>query len=187
MAREVESVYGEALFEAARDKGRLQDIYEEAGAVIIGLDDNPELVSILENPSIDSEQKEALLKNVFDGRVDELIRNTLVMAVEKGHSRYLTKILKVFVKNARKELGIGEASVKTAFELSDEQKKQIETKIKDTAKFKEVIINYKVDKSLIGGMIIKIGDRVVDSSISNQLESLRKSLMKGQQANEVKS
>lgn len=187
MAREVESVYGEALFEAARDKGRLQEIYEEAGAVIIGLDENPELISILENPSIDSDKKEALLKGIFDGRVDELIGNTLMMAVEKGHSRSLTKILKVFIKNARTELGIGEASVKTAFELSDKQKAEVEAKIKDTAKFKEVIIDYKVDKSLIGGMIIKIGDRVVDSSISNQLESLRKSLMKGQQANEVKS
>ena len=86
-----------------------------------------------------------------------------------------------------KELGIGEATVRTAFDLSDAQKKQVEDKILTTAKFNEVIIDYKVDKSLIGGMIIKIGDRVVDSSIANQLESLRKSLMKGQQANEVKS
>ncbi|HCA20756.1 MAG TPA: ATP synthase F1 subunit delta [Lachnospiraceae bacterium] len=187
MAREIESVYGGALFEAAVEKGRLRELYEEAGAVIIGLDDNPELVSILENPSIDSDKKEELLKAIFSGRVDELIANTLMLAVEKGHSRYLTKILNVFIKAAMKELGIGEATVRTAFDLSDAQKKQVEDKILTTAKFNEVIIDYKVDKSLIGGMIIKIGDRVVDSSIANQLESLRKSLMKGQQANEVKS
>ena len=187
MAREIESVYGGALFEAAVEKGRLRELYEEAGAVIIGLDDNPELVSILENPSIYSDKKEELLKAIFSGRVDELIANTLMLAVEKGHSRYLTKILNVFIKAAMKELGIGEATVRTAFDLSDAQKKQVEDKILTTAKFNEVIIDYKVDKSLIGGMIIKIGDRVVDSSIANQLESLRKSLMKGQQANEVKS
>ena len=187
MAREIESVYGGALFEAAVEKGRLRELYEEAGAVIIGLDDNPELVSILENPSIDSDKKEELLKAIFSGRVDELIANTLMLAVEKGHSRYLTKILNVFIKAAMKELGIGEATVRTAFPLTDAQKKQVEDKILTTAKFNEVIIDYKVEKSLIGGMIIKIGDRVVDSSIANQLESLRKSLMKGQQANEVKS
>ena len=104
MAREIESVYGGALFEAAVEKGRLRELYEEAGAVIIGLDDNPELVSILENPSIDSDKKEELLKAIFSGRVDELIANTLMLAVEKGHSRYLTKILNVFIKAAMKEL-----------------------------------------------------------------------------------
>lgn len=179
MAREIESVYGGALFDAADEGGKLRDIYEQAGAVIIGLDENPELVSILENPSIGSEERTELLKNIFGGRVDELILNTLMLAVDKGHSRYLTGILRFFNKKAMNKLGIGEAAVSTAFPLTDAQKKEVEAKILSSAKFNEVIVEYKVDKSLIGGMIIKIGDRVVDSSIANQLESLRKSLMKG--------
>ena len=72
--------------------------------------------------------------------------------------------------------------VKTAMPLGQEQKKKIEQKLLDTTKFKEVEMHYEVEESLIGGMKIRIGDRVVDSSIETKLSQLTKQLMKVQLA-----
>ena len=66
--------------------------------------------------------------------------------------------------------------------LGQEQKKKIEQKLLDTTKFKEVEMHYEVEESLIGGMKIRIGDRVVDSSIETKLSQLTKQLMKVQLA-----
>ena len=91
-----------------------------------------------------------------------------------GHKYQLDKI---------KELkGIGVVYVKTAMPLGQEQKNKIQQKLLDTTRYKKVEMHYEVDESLIGGMKIRIGDRVVDSSIETKLSQLTKQLMKVQLA-----
>ena len=71
------------------------------------------------------------------------------------------------------------AFVTTPAELSEAQKKAVQEKLLATTRYSSMEMNYQTDESLIGGMVIRIGDRVVDSSIRSRLESLRKSLMSG--------
>ena len=87
-----------------------------------------------------------------------------------------------FLDKIKELKGIGVVYVKTAMPLGQEQKKKIEQKLLDTTKFKEVEMHYEVEESLIGGMKIRIGDRVVDSSIETKLSQLTKQLMKVQLA-----
>ena len=75
------------------------------------------------------------------------------------------------------ELKIGRAEVSSAVPLSDIQREKVENKLLETTGFSKLNVNYKVDKTLIGGVVIKIGDRVVDSSVKTSLETLRKSLL----------
>ena len=85
-------------------------------------------------------------------------------------------ILASFINMVKEYKKIGIAYVQTPADLTDAQKKRIEQKLLDTTGYVKMEMNYSIDKSLIGGMKIRIGDRVVDSSISTKLNELAKDL-----------
>ena len=87
-------------------------------------------------------------------------------------------ILDYFLSEVKKYKGIGIAYVTTAAALRDGQKAEVEQKLLKTTSFKKMEMHYAVDESLIGGMVIRIGDRVVDSSIKTRLNELTRQLMK---------
>ena len=177
MAREVESVYGNALFEAAKDEGRLNELFGESESLQEIICGNPELSRVLTHPDIKSDEKLALIDNIFAGRADGLFVETMKLAIDKGHSGHIAGILRFFSDRVMEELKIGRAEVSSAVPLSDIQREKVENKLLETTGFSKLNVNYKVDKTLIGGLVIKIGDRVVDSSVKTSLESLRKSLI----------
>ena len=81
-----------------------------------------------------------------------------------------------FIGLVKEQKGIGIAYVETPAELTDEQKKQVEEKLLETTRYQSFEMHYTCDESLIGGMVIRIGDRVVDSSIRTKLYELSKNL-----------
>ena len=100
------------------------------------------------------------------------------MVVEKGHINSIVSILNYFIKQVKKAKNIGVASVTSAVSLTDSQKADIEKRLIETTHYDSMEIEYKVDKSLIGGLVIRIEDRVVDSSIKTKLEGMSKALAK---------
>ena len=157
MAKLVSKTYGDALFELALSKDVLKDIWDEVTAVGQIWKDNADLESLMEHPRIDIEEKVQLIKNIFEGRVSDIMTGFLVTVLEKGRASELENIFDYFTDRAREYYNIGVAYVTSAVELNDSQKKQVEPK-------------------LIGGMIIRIGDRVMDNSIRNKLNTLSRTL-----------
>ena len=102
----------------------------------------------------------------------------LVIIVEKDRGSEIADILKLFQAKVREYKKIGVALVTSAIELSTEQKQKVEQKLLQQTDYESFEVEYKVDDSLIGGMIIRIGDRVVDSSIRSKLDNLTKELRK---------
>ena len=88
----------------------------------------------------------------------------------------MLSVFDYFIDLVKEEKKIGIASVTTAVRLSDKQKAKVEQKLLDTTKYETFEMNYSVDASLIGGMVIRIGDRVVDSSIKTKLYELSREL-----------
>jgi len=86
--------------------------------------------------------------------------------------------LEYFLSLVKAKQGIGVASVTSAEELSESQKKAVEEKLLATTGFKTMEMSYSVDKSIIGGLVIRIGDRIVDSSIQTRINELKKQLLK---------
>ena len=103
----------------------------------------------------------------------------------KGKGRFceIEEILGYFIFKVWEEKKIGVACVTSAIVLSDEQKKAIEAKLLETTSYVEIRTRYEVDESLIGGMVIRIGDRVVDSSVKSKLEKMARELNKIQLSN----
>lgn len=176
MAKQVDTTYGNALFELAVEENIVDSLYEEANQLITILKDNEELIKLLNHPQIEKSEKKNLIERIFGKRVSDEITGLMIMVVEKGHITSMIDIFEFFVKQVKKAKNIGVASVTSAISLSDSQKAAIEKRLLQTTHYTSMEIDYKVDKSIIGGLVIRIEDRVVDSSIKTKLDNMSKAL-----------
>ena len=178
MAKLVSKVYGDALFEAAREVGRMDDIYVEVQELQKLLRENEDLQKMMENPKVIREDKENVIETVFRGRISDEIVELMKLMIAKGRYSNIESVFDYFIGLVKEEKKIGIAYVTTAVELTDGQKDEIVRRLLETTRYESFEMNYAVDASLIGGMVIRIGDRVVDSSIKTKLYELSKSLRK---------
>ncbi|MGN0512839.1 MAG: ATP synthase F1 subunit delta [Lachnospiraceae bacterium] len=178
MAKLVKATYGDALFELAVEENKTDVLFEEAQAVIKAFADNDELVRFLNHPKIETNKKQEVIENIFKDFVSKDMLGFLTLIVNKGRYNSIPEILVYFTDKVKEYKRIGVAYVTSASKLSDKQKEDVENKLLKTTSYKSFEMNYKVDESLIGGMIIRIGDRVVDSSIKTKLSELTKELLK---------
>lgn len=178
MAKLVSKVYGDALLEAAREAGRMDDMYEEVLELQKLLQANEELQKMMENPKVIREDKENVIETVFRGRISDEIVELMKLMIAKGRYSNIESVFDYFIGLVKEEKKIGIAYVTTAVELTDGQKDEIVRRLLETTRYESFEMNYAVDASLIGGMVIRIGDRVVDSSIKTKLYELSKSLRK---------
>lgn len=178
MAKLVSKVYGDALFDAARESGRMDSIYEEMQSLQKILKENEDFRKMMENPKVMREDKESVIETVFGGRISDEIVGLMKLLIVKGRYSKIDSVFDYFIGQVKEEKKIGIAYVSTAVELTDVQKEQIVKRLLDTTGYESFEMNYSVDTSLIGGMVIRIGDRVVDTSIRTKLYELSKSLKK---------
>ena len=178
MAKLISKTYGDALFELALEENKIDDYVAEVNALVRILKENPELSKLLDHPKISKEEKIQVVGNVFEGHISRELLGLINMIVEKNREGAMEDIFKYFIDRVKEYKNIGVASVTSAFELSDQQKAQVEKRLLETTKYVQFEINYEVDKDLIGGMVIRIGDRVVDSSIRTRIYELTKDLTK---------
>lgn len=182
MAKLISGTYAEALFELALEDHREEQFLEEAQGLLFVLQENPELNQMMDHPKIGREEKISTLKAVFEGRISEDMLGFLTVIVEKNRYGSIEQILESFITKMKEYKGIGIAYVKSAVALTDEQKKQVEKRLLETTGYRQVEMHYEVSSDLIGGLVIQIGDRVVDSSIRSKLNDMERSLMKLQLA-----
>ena len=176
MAKLISKTYGEALFELAMEQGKADQFLEEVTGLLEVLKQNPEFDKLMNHPKVSKEEKVGVMETVFEGKVCKELVGFLVLVLQKERYKELKLILEYFVQKVKEEKGIGPAFVTTPMELSEVQKKRIEERLLQTTSYKTMEMTYAVDKSLIGGMVIRIGDRVVDSSVKTKLEELTKQL-----------
>ena len=169
MAKVAAKVYGDALFELAVEENRCDQFLEEICAVENALDQNPQAETLLCHPGIGSEEKQDFIEKCFKG--------FLQILVKKGRFSERNAIFAYFTAKVKEYKKIGVALVTSPFELTAEQKTKIEKRLLDTTDYKKMEITYREDKTLIGGLVIRIGDRVIDTSIKSRLEELRLQLM----------
>ena len=177
MAKLISGTYGEALFGLALEENKLDIFYEEVVSLLEVLKQNDDFVKLLNHPKVVKDEKISLIENIFKGRVSDEIVGFFVLILKKDRFFDIEEILNYFVDKVKEEKKIGVVVVTTAVDVNDEAKQKIEGRILETTGYKTLEVSYRVDTALIGGMTIRIGDRVVDSSISNKLYELKKQLM----------
>jgi F-type H+-transporting ATPase subunit delta len=167
-------MYARALFEAAKERGRLDVVREELGDFMATVADVPELRNLLRNPQLDPRARRAALEDLLSDS-DELVRNFLLVVAEKGRAGQIEEIHREFERLVAAEERRLRVEVTTAFELSDEEARAIVKQIEDTSG-QQVEATRKVDPSLIGGVVLQAGSLRLDSSVRGRLERLRQEL-----------
>ena len=167
-------IYASALFSAAKDQSRLAQVHEELADFVAATRDVPELRALLENPEIDHRTKQAALGELLAGG-EEIVRNFLLLLIEKGRAAELEEITREFealVAAEEKRLAV---DLTTAYELSDDDAKQILAQIEKQSG-RHIEATRSVDPDLIGGFVLRAGSMLVDSSVRGRLERLRQDL-----------
>lgn len=180
MAKLISKTYGDALFELAVEENKVDDLQEEIGQLQKILQENGDFGRLMTHPKINKDEKIKVVTDVFKGRISDELLGFLTIIISKDRYQEIDGILEYFLTEVKKYKGIGVATVTTAVPLREEQRRKVEQRLLDTTDYKSMEIHYKQDAALIGGMVIRIGDRVVDSSISTKLNELQKELLKVQ-------
>lgn len=176
MAKLVANVYGDALFSIGKEHEMLDLLYSEVRLVQSAFAETPQLMTVLLSPNVEGSLKQAVLTKTFDGRVSNEMAGFLSIVLKKSRMEYLKDMLDYFISLYKEEMKIGIVSVTTPFELSASKKAEIHRKLLQTTGYRTLEITYDIDESLIGGIVIRIKDRVVDSSVKTRLKELEKSL-----------
>lgn len=183
MAKLVESVYGDALFELALEEGRLEEYMEEMTIISDILQENPELIQLLHHPRIEKNEKIEIVEKVFRGKISDDITGLFAVVVSKNHGDSIESIMEYFLRKGKRYLHIGEVQVASAVELTNTQKEAIEQRLLQLTEYNTLETDYVIDPQLIGGLVIRMDNRVVDSSIQTKLERMSKSLKEIQLGN----
>jgi F-type H+-transporting ATPase subunit delta len=170
-------MYARALFEAAREEGRLEQVAADLAALAGAFDEIPELRAFLRNPQVDPAGKAEVLEAISAG-ADELVRNFVRVVAEKGRAGELAEMNREFEALFAQEQNRLAVELTTAYDLSDDEARSIVAAI-EKASGRSVEATRTVDPDLIGGIVLKVGSFLADGSVRGRLERLRRELATG--------
>ena len=173
----VARTYAKALFDAAKEQGRLDEVNEELQSFVASLHDVPELQALLRNPELEPPAKAEVLAAVLAG-ADELLSNFLRVVAEKGRAPLIEEMARELDALVAAEEQILKVELTTAYELSDEEAGSIVEQI-EQASGRRVEAARSVDPDLVGGLLLKAGSLEVDSTVRGRLDRLRHELVQG--------
>ncbi|MEJ6463914.1 ATP synthase F1 subunit delta [Fusobacterium nucleatum] len=165
--------YSKAIFEIAEEKNQVKEIYEMLNSAMVLYRTDKEFKNFILNPLIDNEQKKSVLNEIF-GKDNSENLNILLYILDKGRINCIKYIVAEYLKIYYRKNRILDVNATFTKELTDEQKKKLIDKLSQKTG-KEINLEIKVDKDILGGGIIKIGDKIIDGSIRRELDNWRKS------------
>jgi F-type H+-transporting ATPase subunit delta len=166
--------YAQAAFELALEKNELES-WQEGLKKIAELTIHEDLMAFLQSPRFPFEAKKELLKKQF-GEIHPLAFNLALLLVNKNSLRLGSDILQQYIALLDTHRGVDRAKVISAVPLRNEDRETISSRLEKVVE-RKIVIDDKVDSSIIGGFIARIGDMLIDGSIRQKLESLKKSLI----------
>lgn len=178
MAKLAKMTYGKALLDLAVEENLVDALYEEAVAVENIVKEEKDFLLLMTHPKIPLEDKISTLDQVFGGKISKEMLGFLKLLLEKERFNELQGVLSFFIDEVKDIKGIGVAHVTTAVPLSTVQQKEIEDKLLATTKYQSMEMHFEVEPKIIGGMIVRIKDRVVDGSVETKISDLKKQLMR---------
>jgi F-type H+-transporting ATPase subunit delta len=171
---EIAQVYSRSLFEVAKEQDKLDAIREQLGEFTDALNDNRDLQVFLFSPYFSTVEKKEGLHKVLDG-ADPAFANFLELLVEKHRMPTLFRIRRQFEERWQEENRLLPVSVTSAIELDDETVEQISSRIAEQTD-RKIELTTDVNPEILGGIVLRVGNSILDASIRNRLEQVRRQL-----------
>ena len=165
--------YSLALYELSDEAKSLEIVEQHSLAILKLIKSSKDLNKLIKDPTGNQEDLIAMISKFSENyKIENLLKNFMIFLIKKRRFFYLEKILKSFTEICSEKRGEIKAEIQSAKELSNDEVKKI---TEDLAKnfSSKMKLNYKYDKSLIGGLIIKIGSIMIDTSIKNKLQQIQ--------------
>ncbi|MBX2990744.1 MAG: F0F1 ATP synthase subunit delta [Bacteroidetes bacterium] len=174
--------YAQALMMTADSPKAIDGIAADLERVKAAFDGSRELRLFIDSPIVSAEKKLAILRELFSSRVGTTTMSFMDLLVEKQREGSLLEIIEQFNVLRDAKYGIINVDVASAVGISPQQEKHLSEKLEQYTK-KKVRVRFSLDKALRGGLVVKIGDTVLDSSIKRQLELMREQFIHGHSLN----
>jgi len=174
---EIAQVYARSLFEVAQEQEKVDDIREQLGQFADAVEGDRSLTTFFFSPYFSTEEKKEGLHKAIEG-ADEILMNFLELLVEKHRMPVVYRIRRDFDALWREENKMLSVSVTSAVPLDEEVVKSLGDKISDSTG-RKVDLNAEVKPDIIGGIVLRVGNSILDASIRNRLEQLRKQVARG--------
>jgi ATP synthase F1 delta subunit len=171
---EIARVYARSLFEVAKEQGTLDTVREQLGQIADALSEDRELQVFFFSPYFSTEEKKEGLAKVIEG-ADPAVLNFLELLVEKHRSPALFRIRRAYEELWQHENKLLPVTITSAVELDDEIARRIGDQIGEQTG-QRVELTKTVDPDIIGGLVLRVGNSILDASIRNRLDNLRKNV-----------
>jgi F-type H+-transporting ATPase subunit delta len=178
LTNQLASKYAQAIYELADSKGMLDAVQEQLMLVDRTISSHQDLYELIYHPRVPVAAKKETIGRIFGSDLADFVRNFLFLLADKRRETALPAIIKEYVRLANEKRNIAEAEVITAQPLSDEEYKALRQKLSSVT-CKNIILKPQVDASIIGGVVVKIGGKLIDGSVTGRIQALRTALLKG--------
>jgi F-type H+-transporting ATPase subunit delta len=173
---ELARVYSEALFDAARRQGKIDLIRDQLGKVVEAIEGSRELTLFFFSPLFSTREKKEGLERMLSG-ADEIFLNFLKVLIDNHRMPVIFRIRKQYEDLWREENKLLPVEVTSAVELDDEVARQIQQRVEQQT-VRRVELTRRVDDGILGGLVVRVSNMILDASIRNQLERLRRQVAK---------
>jgi F-type H+-transporting ATPase subunit delta len=171
----VASRYAKSLLDLSVEKGQLEAVYADMLQVKAVCENSREFITFLNSPIINSDKKIVVIKAVFEGKFNSITDGFLTIVASKRRENVISEMANEFIEQYRSHKNILTAVVTSANGLDAATKQKVLDLVKSQLNG-EVELVEKVDANIIGGFILKIGDKQLDKSVARQLSNLKKEL-----------
>lgn len=173
---EIARMYAGALLEIGREKGTLLQVEEELKLVAESIAGDRDMMMYLKAPGFSREDKKSLIDRIFSGKLSEVMVNFLKLLVDKDRQVLINEVDESFAELMDKVHNRQRVTLIASAEIDGTVIERIKSALKDKFK-KEIILDITINKSILGGIIIKVGDLIIDGSLSKSLSRVRGGLL----------
>jgi F-type H+-transporting ATPase subunit delta len=180
----VASRYAKSLLELANERGELEAVQQDMKLLQDTAKESREFELLLKNPIVNSDKKQTILQKLFGSKMTRLSMEFFKIISRKNREPILVSVANEFMQQYRAYKGISQAEVTTTMPLTDELRSQFRQIVANITG-NQVELKEKIDRSLIGGYVLRVGDRQIDESLSSKLTELEAELTKNQYVKEI--
>ncbi|MDF2874051.1 MAG: atpH [Sporomusa sp.] len=171
--------YAQAIYEIASERALLDNVEKQLRLVDATIAGHADLATLIYHPLVPAPAKKETINRVFAGDLDGFVQNFLLLLIDKRREPALPAIIREYIRLANEARNIAEAEVFTAKELSAEQLEALAAKLSEVTG-KNIVLKTSIDQELLGGVVVKIGDKLIDGSVARQLKALKAALLTNQ-------
>jgi F-type H+-transporting ATPase subunit delta len=168
--------YAHALFNVALERNEVDDVARNLETITQTVTASPELMTVLHHPRINNARRKDILRRVFQGSVRQDVENFLFLLIEKDRANIIPDIAREFARLVDVHRGAADALAISAVELTAQQQEALNAQLRAQMGLNTIRLQTRVDPSILGGLVVRVGDKLFDGSAYTQLQQIREQM-----------